>query len=70
MKVADIKQAAKWMKEGEKVRRPSFMEGFAYLAVERLKGVSGNQITTTDNNIDLEPLMLTDLLADDWEIAE
>jgi hypothetical protein len=66
--MADIKQAAKWMKDGEKVRRPQFFGDFAYLAERKLNGVS-NQIGTTDGNVSDEPFTISDLLADDWEIA-
>jgi hypothetical protein len=61
--VADIKQAAKWMKDGEKVRRPGFFGNFAYR-----KG-RGILIDTTDGNPEDEPLNLSDLVAEDWEIA-
>ena len=62
--MADIKQAAKWMQEGQRVRRPSFFGDFAYI-----KG-RGNSIDTIDHNPEDEPLNITDLLADDWEIAK
>ncbi len=61
--MADIKQAALWMEDGEIVRRKNFFPGFGY----KKEGRKG--INTTDNNIDMEPFELTDLLADDWEIA-
>ena len=51
------------MEEGEIVRRKNFFPGFGY----KKEGRKG--INTTDNNIDMEPFELTDLLADDWEIA-
>ena len=67
--MADIKQAAKWMREGKTVRRPHFFGDFAYLA-HKMRGLKINQITTTDSDIADEPFSLEDRLADDWEIVE
>jgi hypothetical protein len=68
--MADIKQAAKWMKDGKEVRRPQFLGGFAYRAARKLSGIS-NHIETNDNaDMTDEPFTLSDLLADDWEIAD
>ena len=62
--MANIQQAAKWMKDGEIVRRPSFFAKFGY------KRLGIRDIDTTDGNYELEPLNIDDLLAEDWEIFE
>ena len=66
--MADIKQAAKWLKEGKRVRRPDFGQGYSqgidscgYLRPYNPQGKIVN------NKRSLDP---DDLLADDWEIAE
>jgi hypothetical protein len=66
--MADIKQAARWMKRGEKVRRTNFFGNFWYAAARKLSGVS-DRITTSDDNFEDEPLTIADLLAEDWDIA-
>jgi hypothetical protein len=67
--MADIKQAAKWMKDGEAVRRSQFFEGFAYQAARELSEIS--DVIETNDRYDLtdEPFSISDLLAEDWEIA-
>jgi len=59
--MADIKQAARWMKEGMSVKRPDNEDDGVYAAsvgfVER-------------NEENRAWLTVDDLLADDWEIAD
>ncbi len=67
--MADIKQAAKWMLQGRKVRRPKFFGDFAYCAqtiTPRHKVVRASN----QSSMDEEGFLIDDLLADDWEIAE
>lgn len=60
--MADIKQAAKWIDEGHVVRRaPWLYEG-------RWDGI--RKANTPDGLMGRVGLNLSDLLADDWEIAE
>lgn len=68
--MADIKQAAKWMQEGRKVRRStrSFIwqdwkgrkRPYAVRLIRRADGI----------NIHAANFGIEDILADDWEIAE
>jgi hypothetical protein len=66
--MADIKQAAKWIGEGQKVRRQCWTTG-SYLKKRR-----GPSIEFTWQTVDryqrVSNLNCEDLLADDWEIAE
>lgn len=55
--MADIKQAAKWMKEGKKVRRAD--TDFVWDADTEF---------VSDQNGD-ECMHIDDLLADDWEVV-
>ena len=61
--MADIKQAAKWMKEGKKVRRKVWADWYPSWVMQdgevRMDGV-----------VDDPVLAISSLLADDWEIAE
>ena len=60
--MADIKQAAEWMKEGKKVRRKSA----AYWTLWMSSDISG--IYTLQTTPGFSPqLDADDLLADDWE---
>ena len=71
--MADIKQAAKWMNEGKRVRRPRWIlttmglrkDGIDH--AERLWLLS--TLVPSDPPTEYVPY-ITDLLADDWEIAE
>jgi urease gamma subunit len=60
--MADIKQAAKWMQEGKKVRREESMDGCAYmLSKHSIRVVFDSEHTAIFFN--------DDLLADDWEVV-
>ena len=59
--MADIKQAAKWMQEGEKVRRPVWYGKLCCY-------VEGHRILYSDKEI--YDMYIKDLLADDWELVE
>lgn len=73
--MADIKQAAKWMRKGKKVRRSKWPS-------LRLKMATGREVDSLERGdltgavIDADiprcndPLDVNDLLADDWKIAE
>jgi len=58
--MANIQQAAKWLREGKRVRRPDWFDGF-YLIV----GADGCVQTAYENPF--EDLEVEDLLAEDWE---
>jgi hypothetical protein len=58
--MADIKVAATWLREGKKVRRASWNEGF-YLR-ERPSGFLND-----DRGQNADWLMVEDLLSDDWQ---
>ena len=65
--MADIKQAAKWMQEGKRVRRPNYMDKGSYFFagsdfIHYFSASLGREIEDALEN--------KDLLADDWEIAE
>lgn len=60
--MADIKQAAKWMDEGKRVKRPDSEDDGVYAA--------SNCKFVLRNGQDVAWLQTTDLLADDWEVAE
>lgn len=59
--MASIQQAAKWMKEGKKVRRPSFQDKEYFWANDFsfIKYETGEWV---------DMLEIEDLLAEDWEI--
>ena len=63
--MADIKQAAEWMREGKKVRRSPWVPEsvFCMMEDEGLQWLYGKEAL---------PLRVTmeELLADDWRIAE
>ena len=61
--MADIKQAAKWMQEGRRVKRPDERDGVALRC--RTNGWLSRSAAGKN-----PALHVTDLLADDWEIAE
>lgn len=63
MTMADIKQAAKWMMEGKRVRRKSWKNEFSYVSAKK-NGCTINEYQAV-NRFDVE-----DLLADDWGISE
>ena len=66
--MADIKQAAKWMKEGFKVRRKSWLDSEFCLHL----GSLGENFPLILNNHDesFNQLDCDDLLASDWEIVK
>jgi hypothetical protein len=59
--MADIKQAAKWMNEGENVKRPDSENDGTY--------ASDDSGFVLRNGQDIAWLQTTDLLAEDWELA-
>ena len=61
--MADIKQAAIWMKEGKHVRRKSWEEDDQI----HMSARSGLIRSHYGGRADLEP---ADLLAEDWELAD
>ena len=64
--MADIKQAAKWINEEKKVRRPDFIGDFYYKGTGRKNTIlAGDGASMDDEGFNTE-----DLLADDWEIFE
>ena len=74
--MADIKQAAKWMDEGKRVRSPHLSREISigrpsikddcFLDQVIVVFVNGIQRTAQD----CAPITTDDLLADDWEIAD
>lgn len=65
--MADIKQAAKWLKEGKKVRR-SFYVPDCWIEYDCLQNTWLHYIP--DGIMPGMLLQMDDLLADDWEISE
>ena len=63
--MADIAQAAKWMREGREVRRPDWGRFRVRYSEE-----DGLTIRTPHTRLVSYRIPLDDLLADDWEIAE
>lgn len=66
--MADIKQAAQWLREGKEVRRASFTtgEGFStQLPYGFIKYVDNHPEHTA---VYTDMLQVEDLLADDWEV--
>jgi len=64
--MSDIKQAAKWMEQGKRVRRasfPSWVLGIIGETVYYLPNGSSEHRDTTVFGI-------SDILAEDWEISE
>jgi hypothetical protein len=58
--MADIKQAAKWMQEGKKVRRSTWEAGYCHAP----------HVKVIDEDDKKTSFFVNELLADDWEIAE
>jgi hypothetical protein len=67
--MADIQQAAEWMKEGKRVRRIS-ERSLSY--VYRMRPTDGfpEMLTFMGEWTEKSILTVDDLLADDWEIAD
>ena len=57
--MADIKQAAKWMNEGKKVKRVCWWSGYCHAPFA----------TVVDDYGKNTEFSVMELLADDWEIA-
>ncbi len=69
--MADIKQAAKWMKDGLRVRREIFREHGYFAADDGDDGDGFIHWFTVSNDEGLTDMIDTDdLLADDWEAVE
>ena len=66
--MADVKQAAKWMQEGKKLRRPEWYEGI--IMFRQNWAVVCLQQETEFEREKVLPILIDHLLADDWEIAE
>ena len=64
--MADIKQAAKWAEEGKRVRRPE-MESTEWFALKL--GCYFEWGSSEERNTEGSLLEISDILADDWEIA-
>ena len=75
--MADIKQAAKWLKEGRRVRRPINSHSIS-LGLEANEGISPDGLLVVFVNClqrdrevqEYAPITVEQILADDWEIAE
>jgi hypothetical protein len=63
--MADIKQAAEWMREGKRVRRAALVNW-----VLRIDKVRGGALKLRSETGYLAKINAQDLLADDWEIAD
>lgn len=61
--MADVKQAAKWLREGKKVRR-EIWGGPLFIRP------TGAGFFRDDRKLPADWLMVEDLLAEDWEIFE
>ena len=75
--MADIKQAAKWMQEGKRVRQPhnhkSISVGKTLNEGLSPRGLLVVFVIGTERPQDIQeyaPLTIESLLADNWEIAE
>lgn len=74
--MADIKQAAKWMQEGKLVRRPSWPPLHCIGEDNSDRGTARGMIAYWHNVSDAKDakkakiIIFSDLLADDWELAE
>lgn len=69
--MAGIKQAAKWLQEGKRVRHAAFAadEGFeAYRPYGFITYISGTNAKSIFNARYTDMLEVEDLLADDWEV--
>lgn len=67
--MADIKQAAKWLQEGEKIQRVQYA-GYVWVLDGRLRPRMIDP-TKSDGSFDLtETMTAGDLIADDWEIVD
>jgi hypothetical protein len=66
--MADIRQAAKWMQEGKKVRRPHWYDGclLYYHERESICILREDKVSVAQRTW----ITLMDLLAGDWEIAD
>lgn len=58
--MADIRQAARWMQEGKKVKRSLWEQGY----------VKADGARTIDEDGKPTRFWLPELLADDWELAD
>jgi hypothetical protein len=68
--MANIIQAGKWMKEGKKVRRESWMPG-GYILVSPVGNLLGHSnYEPKDSTYDYLITMLDTLIEEDWEIYE
>ena len=65
--MADIKQAARWMKQGKAVRRPFYVPGKATFGTV---GIVYGHIGALVQDAPWCEFTTDDLLADDWEIAQ
>lgn len=64
--MADIKQAAKWMQEGKRVKRPAWIPD-GIKCEDPLENQFSSIVWADDGMlVDMSP---KDLLAEDWEIA-
>lgn len=68
--MADIKKAAKWMKKGEQICRKRYPDHIYYCRDKRDESDDiFRRLGSTDHGTDLL-LRVSDLLAEDWEIAK
>jgi hypothetical protein len=69
--MADIKQAAKWMEQGKKVRRKGWRNPKAgYFLADSEGSIFAYGAATEYELAPWKITQLVTLLADDWEIAE
>lgn len=64
--MADIKQAARWMRDGKKVRHSSYPFMSPWFSSDEV-GYIKSDIHCTFSDPSFE---ISDILAEDWEIAE
>jgi hypothetical protein len=68
--MSDIKQAAKWMQEGKRVRRPRLDRT---ISIGKIEGWIRVYVRGVVRPLDMQesaPFGIEDLIAEDWEIAE
>jgi hypothetical protein len=63
--MADVKQAAEWMRGGKKVRRKSWPNRTFFLYQEK-----DHFVTDSTSNRPYDEFDVDDILADDWEAEE
>ena len=68
--MADIKQAAKWMQEGKRVRRPQLHPPISMgIVANGVPRIYVRGVVRPTSVQDSAPFDVEDFLAEDWEIA-